>query len=823
MRVSDLAREIGTTSEAILAKLKSLHLRAKDSAQELNEAVIPVLRRELKGGSQEKAVKEPPQTKVSAGAEKEIRKSAEKVKETAKPKTKKRAAIPPARRSGEKVKTKKKVVAEKFKKPQKPKPAGKKIQTLKASSHVTPQVVAPESSPQVKTTHTQTMPAIEKKRTSGAGVIEKPVISKTIPSAVTFVAPTQAPSAPRVSVPSAPRVSVPSAPVKVEKRLPAPATVLSGDKLTIEPKKATETLEVQLPIAVKDLAVRFGQKPSVILKQLMQRGIFAHINQNLDKKVVQTLAGDFGFSLVEPKTKEEQLIASHKTEEEDKSFLKPRSPVVTFMGHVDHGKTSLLDKIRKTKVADREHGGITQHIGAYSVNLPKGKITFLDTPGHEAFTAMRARGAHITDLVVLVVAADEGVMPQTEEAIDHAKAAGVPIVVALNKIDKKNADIDGVKKQLSDHGLVPEDWGGKTIVTGVSATTGEGIDHLLEMVLLEAELLELKANYDKKATGIVVEAQLSRGKGPVATVIVQNGTLHEGDMIVVGPHYGRIKAMFDDRQNVITAAGPAAAAEILGLSGVPDAGEIFYVVEDEKHAKEIGGERSQQIKNEKMQPTPKISLEDLYAQIKEGKIKELNIILKADVQGSLEALKDSLTKIATSEVQLKFIHTGVGEINASDVILAEASRAIIIGFHMEIGQRAKEEMEKRQVDVRTYRIIYDAINDVKNALSGLLEPKIKKKFLGRVEIRQVFNLSKSGIVAGCFVLKGKIHRKVNVDLIRNGGVVFSGALSSLKRFKDDVREVAEGFECGLTINGYNDIQPGDVVEAFELEKIARTL
>ncbi|OGX19607.1 MAG: translation initiation factor IF-2 [Omnitrophica WOR_2 bacterium GWC2_45_7] len=436
---------------------------------------------------------------------------------------------------------------------------------------------------------------------------------------------------------------------------------------------------------------------------------------------------------------------------------------------------------------------------------------------------MRARGAHITDLVVLVVAADEGVMQQTEEAIDHARAAGVPILVALNKIDRRNADIDRVKKELSERDLMPEDWGGKTVVAPVSAVTGEGVDSLLEMILLEAELLELKTNYEKSASGIVVEAHLSGGKGAVTTLIVQSGTLREGDILVVGPHLGKVKAMFDDHKRAVKEAGPSMPVEILGLSHVPEAGEAFYVVADEKQAKEITSKREEDLKNKKLHSYQKISLEDLYSQIQQGVVKELSVIIKADVQGSLEALKDSLEKIPSDKVKLKFIHLGVGDINASDVVLAVASKAIIIGFHVGVDPRAKQELEKKPVDVRHYRIIYDAVNDIKNALEGMLEAKTRKKFLSRIEIREVFKLSKHGIVAGCFVVKGKVNRKVHVDVLRNDAVVYSGVISSLKRFKDDVRDVAEGMECGISVEGFDKYQVGDIIEAYEIESIAQKL
>jgi len=589
-----------------------------------------------------------------------------------------------------------------------------------------------------------------------------------------------------------------------------------------EEKPPLREIEVDFPINVRALSIKLQEKTNVVISKLIKLGIMVTLNQPLGEDSLKQIAGPLRFSFRKVLTEEEKLVQEHKAPE-DKSLLSHRPPVVTLMGHVDHGKTSLLDMIRKSRVTEKEHGGITQHIGAYEVEIKKGKVTFLDTPGHEAFTAMRARGALATDMVVLVVAADEGIMPQTVEAIDHAKAAGVPIVVAINKIDRPNADIDKVKKQLTKYDLTAEDWGGKTVTVGVSAKTGEGIDNLLEMILLEAELLELKSNYDKRASGIVVEAKITKGKGPIATLIVQNGTLRKLDIVIAGAHWGKIKALLNDREEPIEQATPGTPVEILGLSGVPEAGEQFLVSDDEKKAKDICMKREASKKQEQAQPIQKISLEDLYSQVKEGKVKELRIVLKADVQGSLEALKDSLEKFSTKEVKLVTIHSGTGSINNSDVILASASNAVIIGFHVSIEPQAKEIADKEGVDVRTYRIIYDATNDIKAALEGMLEPKIKKNFLGRIEIRQVFKLTKAGKVAGCFVQKGKVIRNAHAELLRNGQVVYEGNLSGLKRFKDDVREVAEGFECGLTLSNFDDYQKGDVVQVYEIEKIARKL
>ncbi len=621
------------------------------------------------------------------------------------------------------------------------------------------------------------------------------------------------PVAPKVAVqppkpgPAAVPVKEPAAPVKPA----APVVTVS-----------LKEIELELPITVKDLSIRLQQKPSEVIKILMSMKVMAGINQTLEESAAVSICEKFGCKIKKALGEEEAALHLHEIADRPQD-LKPRPPIVTIMGHVDHGKTSLLDAIRKSKVVDTEHGGITQHIGAYRVSLPNGEITFLDTPGHEAFTAMRARGAKITDIVVLVVAADDGIMPQTVESIDHARAAGVSIIVAVNKIDKAQADLDRVKKQLGELNLLAEDWGGKTITVPVSAKTGKGIDNLLEMILLEAQMLELKANAKRPAKGVVVEAKISKGRGPVATLLVQNGTLHLNENIIVGNYYGKIRAMLNDHGQAVTQAPPAFPVEILGLTGVPEAGEPFFVIEDEKQAKEFAAQRQEKGRLKDIKSLKKISLEDLHAQILAGKIKELKIIIKADVQGSLEAIRQTLDKLNVSEIQLNIIHAGVGSINSSDVILAAASDALILGFNVMPDEPSKELIAKEGIDVKAYNIIYELANDIKAAIEGMLEPKLKKTFLGKVEIRKVMRLSRAGTVAGCYVSKGKITRASPVSLVRNGEVIFEGTLSSLKRFKDDVREVAEGFECGLTIAGFDAIQEGDIVEAYLVEKIARTL
>ena len=587
----------------------------------------------------------------------------------------------------------------------------------------------------------------------------------------------------------------------------------------VQPKHEVLT-NILLPesITVKELAEAMKKTAAEVMKKLMSYGVMAAINQQIDYDTAALVAEEFGITaerLVE--VNEEEILFD---ESEDKTEdLKPRPPVVVVMGHVDHGKTSLLDRIRKTNVTDYEAGGITQHIGAYMVKINERSITFLDTPGHEAFTAMRARGAQVTDIAILVVAADDGVMPQTVEAINHAKAANVSIIVAINKIDKPDANPERVKQELTEYGLVPEEWGGDVICVPVSAKTGENIELLLEMVLLTADILELKANPDKQAKGTIIEAKLDKSRGPIATLLVQRGTLKVGDAIVTGVTFGRIRAMIDDKGNSIKSAPPSTPVEVLGLPEVPEAGEVFYVVKDEKLAKQVVEKRKEKQREQALKQAGRISLDDLFNQIQQGKVKDLNIIVKADVQGSVEAVKQSLEKLSTDEVRVKIIHGGVGAVTESDVKLAEVSNAIIIGFNVRPAPNVPEIAENANVDIRLYRVIYNAIEDVQAAMKGMLEPKYKEVILGHAEIRQLYKVSGVGTVGGAYVTDGKIVRSADVRIVRNGIVVHEGKLASLKRFKDDVREVMQGYECGLSIEKFNDIKEGDIVEAFEMQKI----
>ena len=574
-------------------------------------------------------------------------------------------------------------------------------------------------------------------------------------------------------------------------------------------------------ISIHDLAEKMKIQPSVIIKKLFLEGKMMTVNSELDFEAAGELAMEMNFDPV-PEEKEDVIGKMLEDSEDPEDSLVPRPPVVCVMGHVDHGKTSLLDAIRHTHVIDREAGGITQHIGAYVVSINDQKITFLDTPGHEAFTAMRMRGANSTDIAILVVAADDGVMPQTIEAINHAKAAGIEIIVAINKIDKPSANIERVKQELVEYELIPEDWGGSTIFVPVSAHTHEGIDQLLEMILLTAEVLELKANPNRRARGLVIEAELDKGKGPVATVLVQKGTLHVGDPIAVGACHGKVRAMMDDNGRRVKEAGPSKPVEILGLNDVPNAGEIFVSPETDKEARTFAETYVKESREKLIEDTKmKMSLDDLYSQIQSGNLKELNIIVKADVQGSVEAVKQSLLKLSNEEVVVKIIHGGVGAINESDVSLAAASNAIIIGFNVRPDATAKETAEREKVDLRLYRVIYDAIGDVESAMKGMLDPVYEEKVLGHAEIRQIFKASGVGNIAGSYVLDGVFQRGCKCRITREGAQIFDGNLASLKRFKDDVKEVKAGYECGLVFEKFNDIQELDIVEAYTMVEVPR--
>jgi translation initiation factor IF-2 len=608
--------------------------------------------------------------------------------------------------------------------------------------------------------------------------------------------------------------------------VPPPRMAMSNEPLPI-----TRTITITEGISVKDLAELLGVRAKDVISRLLARGVFATINQTLDAELAHDLARQFGADTnvitFEEQAAKEAAAEAGVTAAGEAESLQTRPPVVTIMGHVDHGKTTLLDNIRHTNVAEGEAGGITQHIGAYKVTITDKnspafgrKIVFLDTPGHEAFTRMRARGAKVTDIVVLVVAADDGVMPQTIEAIDHAKAADVPLIVAVNKIDKPNAVPDRVKKQLADRGLMPEDWGGSTVFVDVSAKQKTNLNLLMEMICLVADMKELKANPDRPATGVVLEAKLDRGRGPVATVLVENGTLRTGDYFVVGNVFGRVRTMFDDRGNQLDEAPPASPVEILGLDGLPQAGDQFVVAADRDKARSIAEYREQKAREAALAKSSRVSLDKLAEELKNAGMKELNIILKGDVQGSVEVLSDLLTKMSNDKVKLKVLHSGVGAINENDILLATASNAIVIGFNVRPERKAQELAEQEKVDIRLHSIIYELQDEIKRAMLGMLEPVFKETYLGRAEVRDTFRIPKVGTVAGCFVQDGLLKRDADVRLLRDNVVVYKGKIGSLRRFKEDASEVRNGMECGIGIAGYGDVKVGDVIEAFTVEKVA---
>ncbi len=599
---------------------------------------------------------------------------------------------------------------------------------------------------------------------------------------------------------------------KAEEKAPRPSTA--------PPKAGKRKFAIYETIQVSELAKRMGVKVADVIMKLMSLGIMATANQAIDYDTAALVASEFDFE-VEKKAVAEDLL---HMEEVKGGEPVPRPPVVTVMGHVDHGKTSLLDAIRQADVVSKEAGGITQHIGAYQVKLPSGDlVTFLDTPGHEAFTAMRARGAEVTDIVILVVAADDGVMAQTREAIDHSKAAGVPIIVAVNKIDKPGANPERVRNELAELGLIPEDWGGDTIFVNVSAKQKIGIEDLLEMLILQAEVMELKADPERPARGHVVEAKLDKGRGPVATLLISEGTLHVGDALVCGLHYGKVRAMLNDRGERVTSAGPSMPVEIQGLSGVPEAGNEFVVLPDEKKAREVAEYRQRKAREAELARAGKVSLESVFEKLQEGEAKELNIVLKTDVQGSLEALSDALQKLSTKDVRINIVRGGIGAVTESDVLLASASNAIIIGFNVRPAPQAKALAEQEHVDIRFYDVIYNALDEVKAAMVGMLEPEYKEKIIGQAEVRATFRITKIGTIAGCYVTSGVIQRNANARLLRDNVVVYTGKIASLRRFKEDVREVQAGYECGIGLEKFNDIKEGDIIEAYTLEEVTPEL
>jgi translation initiation factor IF-2 len=820
VKVIDLAKELGVTSKDLLVALEGMGHKGMRAMSPLPVATANELRVKLGRGRdlpvEAKPKRAPRPKKVAVEGE---------------------TASAPARKKGEVAAKPKKVAAKTAKVEPEPAPA----EVMKPAATIFRPAVAPapapESAPPPAAAPAPPIPAPP-----------APPIKPAVPTPIrpAAAAPTEArPTPPRRIVPAAPIRTAPPPPARpaapprpaapapaaarpaaaaapaAPARPAAPAAPAPPPAGPPEPPQEIKRELIKLPesVTVGELAAAMRRKSVEVIKALLDLGVMATVNEVLDPTAAKLVADKFNCD-VEFRSIEGEVL---EEEESDQSQLKLRPPVVTVMGHVDHGKTSLLDAIRTTKVAEREAGGITQHIGAYQVNTTAhGKVTFLDTPGHEAFTAMRARGAQATDIVILVVAADDGVMPQTVEAINHAKAANVPIIVAVNKIDKPGADPDRVKRELANQGLVPEDWGGETIYVHTSAKRGDGIPQLLEMTALQAEVLELKANPSRAGRGVIVEGRLDRGRGPVATALIQSGTLKEGDAVVVGSNSGRVRAMFNDRGKKVASAGPSDPVEILGLSGVPQAGDTLLVVADERKARQIATVRADRDRL-KGKAAARITLEDLHKQIEAGEVKELRLVLKADVQGSVEALTESLERLSTDEVRLKVIHGSVGAVTESDVMLASASNAIVLGFNVKAEPKAASQAQAEGVDMRNYEVIYDAINDVKAALSGMLAPEIRETVHGRAQVKQLFPISKLGTIFGSAVIEGKIVRTARARVKRGDTVLGEGSITSLKRFKDDVREVLQGLECGIGVEGVKGIQPGDIIEAFTTEEVARTL
>jgi translation initiation factor IF-2 len=669
-----------------------------------------------------------------------------------------------------------------------------------------------------------------RKKKDAAPVKERGPKKKTAAAPVKKKEPEKKKAAPAPAKKEEPKKKTAAAPVKKkepEKKKAAPPkdeTPPSAPQVSAPPEEPKEVpkapprvIDLSEGITVKDLSERLGVKVNDIIKRFMQKGKMVVVNQFLDFETAKWVAEDFGYEC-----RSVSLEVEGRSEDKDET-LDPRAPVVTIMGHVDHGKTSLLDAIRESSVTEKEKGGITQHIGAYHVDHPKGTIVFLDTPGHEAFTAMRARGAEITDIVILVVAADDGVMPQTVEAIDHAKAADVPIIVAVNKIDKPDARPETVKTQLAEHDLVPEDWGGKTIFVEVSAKVGTGLENIMEMILLQSEIMELKANAKKPCRGAVIESKLDRGRGPVATVLVQDGTLRVGDPFVTGTSYGKVRAILNESGEALSEAPPSTPVEVLGLSGVPAPGDSFMVVADERKARQVAALRQQKAIASVSSFPAKVTLKDLFSKISQGEVKELDLVVKGDVQGSVEALSDAFAKLSTDAVKVKVIHRGVGTINEGDILLASASSAVIIGFNVRPEPKVSELAAREGVDMRFYSVIYKATEDIKKAMVGLLEPTYREEFQGRAEVRETFSVPRVGIIAGCGVLDGRITRSAGIRVLRDGIVVYEGNVGSLRRFKDDVKEVAAGYECGIGVENFNDIKKGDILETFVQIEVQPTL
>jgi len=802
MRVHQLAKEFDLTSKDLLPHLKKLGIEAKNHMSSISEDDVERVKNLLNPPSAEKIVEErikptiirrrrkiveepPVEEKVEEEKGKEVPLAAEKVT----PPPKEATGVTPAEPS---------VVAPAKKQPAKEEPESKvKI--------ISKKIVLPEEEEDTKVTKKK---RFKKERFSPGKDITKRKFTS-------------------VSSKDLQEEEVVSPKEKAKRYKPSPfrkkksLSLVKAKKTEVTiPKAIKRKIKVLEGITVALLAKRMGIKAGAVIKKLMDLGVMATMNETIDIDSASLAAHEFGYE-VESVTIEEEQIFLEK--EESLKDLLPRAPIVTVMGHIDHGKTSLLDAIRQSNVIEREAGGITQHIGAYHVELDKGTIIFIDTPGHEAFTTMRARGAKVTDIVVLVIAADDGIMPQTIEAIDHAKAAKVPIIVAINKIDKPNANPEKIRQTLTEYELVPEDWGGDTLYAEISAKQRTGIEELLEIIILQAEMLELQSNPNKSAKGTVIEAKLDKSKGPVATILVQEGTLKVGETFIAGAHYGKTRVLISDAGKAIPQAGPSTPVQVLGLSGVPEAGDSFLAVDEEKKAKQAGLYFQQKQREKGLVESSRVTLEGLYDQIQEGTIQELNVIIKVDVHGTLDALTKSLQELGNEQVKINLIHTAVGAINQSDVMLASASKAIIIGFAVSPDAKAKIAAEQEKVDIRLYNIIYDAISDITDALEGLLAPTLIENLRGKAEVRQVFHISRLGIIAGSIVTEGKITRDCKFRITRNGTLMHQGRVSSLKRFKDDAREVESGHECGIGIEGFEEIQIGDIIECYTTEEVATKL
>ncbi|MDD5633903.1 MAG: translation initiation factor IF-2 [Candidatus Omnitrophica bacterium] len=822
IKVCVLAKELGVPSEEVLEQLRRLYIDVDDEKSTVDEKIASLIKIKLGGRSElEKPVKKAKKVTPEAPSKDKKTKQTKKTLEEKVSREPKKTEI---KKEKEKEKEKEEKIPVKEEKKAAETPAAvSPIRVIFSQKEAEKAVAAPEEiAPRTEETSDLAKESAKIKEIKKVQVVKPAieVVEKTIPHKK-FKKYKKANPDIEVVEKSYGKIKSWQGTMPASKK-DKEAVSTAAQQSSV--RKTHQKVEIQIPVGVRDLAPKINVKPSAIIQFLMGQGMMVTINQVLEEDIARVVMEHFGYDLVLPDTVEsiqKELVDEHQ--EEEKKHLEPRAPVVTFMGHVDHGKTSLLDYIRKTMVTKSEKGGITQHIGAYRVETSGGAVTFLDTPGHAAFTAMRARGANATDVVVLVVAADDGVMPQTKEAIDHARAANVPIVVAINKCDLPGANPDRVKADLHKEGLMSEEWGGKTIMVEVSAITGEGVDKLIEMLMLEAEMLELKASPKLRARGVVIESKKTPDQGVVVTLLVQNGTLKPGDIVLCGAYYGKVKAMINDRNEKVEAAFPSMPVEVLGLQGVPEAGEEFFIVKDEKKAKTLSLLKQGEDRRKKITGNKRVTLEDFHSQMKEGAVKELKIVLKADVQGSVEALKYSMDELKTDEVRLVFVHTAVGNINESDVMLALVSNAIIIGFHVKVDPQAEEIAKSENVDIHVYDIIYEAIADVKAGLEGLLEPEEREVYQGTLQVLEVFSASKIGKAAGGMVTKGTVHRKDRVRVKRGQEVIFQGEINSLRRFKDDVKDVKEGFECGISVKNFPDVRKNDIIEAYIIEKIARRL